>query len=216
MNPDGVLEVVDQYNARESETKLAAAVPVDLDADGVIEIVLVESSGGSLQVLERRRGGVYRYVESVPVESSELMEAVVTDLTGNGNQDILLLGADDVWWLPVGANDLAHVTRFTYESDLRGVSYHLVAVGDLDSDGEQDILAIDSRDSRVLEVLTRAEDGGWTSAMNFTIFDVDPHYEGQRGASSEPREVLVTDLTGDGRDDIALLIHDRVLLYPQQ
>jgi hypothetical protein len=27
---------------------------------------------------------------------------------------------------------------------------------------------------------------------------------------------LVTDLTGDGKDDLVLLCHDRVLLYPQQ
>jgi hypothetical protein len=32
----------------------------------------------------------------------------------------------------------------------------------------------------------------------------------------EPREAVVSDFTGDGKDDIAILVHDRVLLYPQQ
>jgi hypothetical protein len=35
-------------------------------------------------------------------------------------------------------------------------------------------------------------------------------------AMPEPREAVVSDFTGDGKDDIAILVHDRVLLYPQQ
>ena len=34
--------------------------------------------------------------------------------------------------------------------------------------------------------------------------------------SATPNMGLVTDLTGDGKDDLVLLCHDRVLLYPQQ
>ncbi|GIT31893.1 MAG: hypothetical protein Ct9H300mP1_39390 [Planctomycetaceae bacterium] len=35
------------------------------------------------------------------------------------------------------------------------------------------------------------------------------------GAGSEPREVLIADVTGDDRPDLVLLVHDRVLVYPQ-
>jgi hypothetical protein len=31
----------------------------------------------------------------------------------------------------------------------------------------------------------------------------------------EPREVVVADVTGDGKKDLLLLVHDRVLIYPQ-
>ena len=55
----------------------------------------------------------------------------------------------------------------------------------------------------------------WTSALHFTIFDEDLHFKGRRGAALEPRETVVADLTGDGKEDFAFLIHDRVLLYYQ-
>jgi hypothetical protein len=35
-------------------------------------------------------------------------------------------------------------------------------------------------------------------------------------ALPEPREVLVTDVTGDKKNDLVVLVHDRILVYPQE
>jgi len=213
---DGDLEVVDQYNARSSDTPIAAAVVADLDGDAVPEVVLVEKGEGRLQVLKRRRDGVYRHVETAAIGDIDLVEARVVDLAGDGVAGILLFGADRFAWLPVGSADMDMIGLSTHESDLFNVVYDRIAVGDLDSDGRSDVVAVDARDSHVLEVLEIGDDNRWTSVLHFTIFDVDPHYEGQRGTTAEPREVVVADVTGDGRDDVVLLVHDRVLVYPQQ
>ena len=34
--------------------------------------------------------------------------------------------------------------------------------------------------------------------------------------ADEPRELAIGDLDGDGRDDLALIAHDRVLIYRQE
>jgi hypothetical protein len=211
----GALEVVDQYNSREVDTRVAAAVVIDLDADQVPEVVLVEEGGERLEVLTRSKDGVYRFSESVPVDGLSLVASSALDLTGNRRPDLLLLGKRRFCWWPVAAEDPEVNVVATYESDLRNVDYYLLGVGDLNHDGSQDIVAIDSRGSRVLEILARSQEGVWESSMHFTLFETDPHYEGQRGSPSEPREIVIDDLTGDGKDDIALLIHDRVLVYPQ-
>jgi hypothetical protein len=213
---DGSLDVVDQYNARTSDTRIAAALVADIDRSSVPEIVLVEKGGGRLQVLRRRRGGVYRHVETVPIGAIDLVEGRVVDLAGDGSPDILLLGADRFLWLPLGSDDEDMVALSSYESDLENVGYHMLAVGDLDADGRHDVVAVDTRDSRILEVLSLDDRRRWHSELHFTVFDADPHYEGQRGNAAEPREIVLSDFTGDGRDDIALLIHDRVLIYPQE
>ena len=41
-------------------------------------------------------------------------------------------------------------------------------------------------------------------------------FRGRRGDLPEPREAVVADLTGHGKNDLAVLVHDRILLYPQE
>jgi hypothetical protein len=64
-------------------------------------------------------------------------------------------------------------------------------------------------------VLTTLPDGDLVRATRFSVF------QGKRFASTpetrgEPREVLAGDVTGDGIDDVVLLVHDRLIVYPGQ
>ena len=40
-------------------------------------------------------------------------------------------------------------------------------------------------------------------------------FQGGEPREYEPSECLIADITGDGGNDIILLTHDRVLIYPQ-
>jgi len=40
-------------------------------------------------------------------------------------------------------------------------------------------------------------------------------FQGGEPREFEPSMAMVVDLTGDGADDVVLLCHDRVLIYPQ-
>jgi hypothetical protein len=53
--------------------------------------------------------------------------------------------------------------------------------------------------------------------MRFKIFE-EKSYRGERGAAKsgvEPRELIVADVTGDGKNDLVTIIHDRIIIYPQ-
>jgi len=41
-------------------------------------------------------------------------------------------------------------------------------------------------------------------------------FRGRSGDAAEPREAVVADFTGDGKNDLAVLVHDRILVYPQE
>ena len=67
--------------------------------------------------------------------------------------------------------------------------------------------------SRVIEIFQPSTGQKWESAMYFRIFETDPHFRGKTGLENEPHDYAALDLNGDGRLDLCLLTHDRVLLY---
>lgn len=103
----------------------------------------------------------------------------------------------------------------SFETKLDRVFFQDLIAGDLNADGRPDIAAIDSR-SHYIEVLNFTPKKGLRHAMQFKVFEAKS-FTADRSArgGSEPREALIADVTGDGRSDLILLAHDRVLLYPQ-
>ena len=55
---------------------------------------------------------------------------------------------------------------------------------------------------------------GLRHALAFKLFESKGISEREQ-SQTEPRESLIADVTGDGLDDLVLLSHDRVLVYPQ-
>jgi len=51
-------------------------------------------------------------------------------------------------------------------------------------------------------------------ATGFPIFETKIFSAGEV-REFEPHQMLAADVTGDGREDLVLLCHDRVLVYPQ-
>jgi hypothetical protein len=216
LDDDDGLEVVAQFNARTGEAEIdAAAVVTGVNGYRDRAIVLIETINDRLHVLSQRRTGVWRFVEGIDLPSFDVIEARSIDLDDSGTDDLALFGADRFLWIPSAVSDPVLTAISTWEGDLEGVGYQLLATGDFDDDGVFEVIAVDTRDSHVLEVLRPGTDGQWRSLLHFTVFEVDPHYEGQRGSVNQPREIVIADCTDDGLDDLILVAHDRVLLYPQ-
>jgi len=209
------LQVAAQFNPRSGDAEIAAAAILGNGGSDERVVALLEPANDRLHVLTSRRGGVWRFLENIDLPSVDLIEARSVDLDRSGTDDLAIFGSDRFVWMPVGIDDEVLRPVSSWESDLEGVDYQLLGVGDLDADGSSEVVAVDTRDSHVLEVFRPADNGKWTSLLHFTVFEVDSHYEGQRGAVNQPREIVIADLTNDGLDDLVLVVHDRILLYPQ-
>ncbi|HNX05231.1 MAG TPA: hypothetical protein PKI32_06995, partial [Opitutales bacterium] len=100
-----------------------------------------------------------------------------------------------------------------YETDLDDIHYTQMESGDLSGDGCEEIVAADGN-GNLLEILQQSEPGKpFASVMHFVVFEANPHAGGRNDGGLQPREMLIGDLNHDGRHDLALLIHDRVLIY---
>ncbi len=54
-------------------------------------------------------------------------------------------------------------------------------------------------------------------AMRFKIFEQKSYRDSKSRIKPnvEPRELKVADVTSDGKDDLVTVIHDRIIIYPQ-
>lgn len=214
LNDEGELEILDQYNARHSDDKISGPVVVDMDGDGINDLLFYDEANKSIQVLQRDSSGVYRYKKSIEAGKMSLESAHAMTLGKKQPVSLLYMGRNQFWVMPLDGSGWEIKVADSYETDLKDVKFNALGVGDFNSDGVSDIIAIDSQ-THLLEVLNRNAEGEWSSLMHFTIYDENPFYQGRRGTALEPRDIVVADLTHDGRDDLVFLIHDRILIYYQ-
>ena len=52
-------------------------------------------------------------------------------------------------------------------------------------------------------------------ANRWQVFE-ERTFRSRRSDLPEPREAAVADVTGDGKNDLIVLVHDRILVYPQE
>ena len=52
-------------------------------------------------------------------------------------------------------------------------------------------------------------------ANRWQVFE-ERTFRGRRSDVPAPREAAVADVTGDGKNDLIILVHDRVIVYPQE
>ncbi|MCH7814568.1 MAG: FG-GAP repeat protein, partial [Planctomycetes bacterium] len=101
-----------------------------------------------------------------------------------------------------------------YETSIKDGRLTQVAAGDLNHDGRTDLAVIETKDHFV-EILTFGPDEGLIRGNKFRVFAKKQFSRRRRGAA-EPRWITIADLTNDGHDDLLLIAHDRILLYPGQ
>ncbi len=209
---DDTLEMVDQFNARRGDDMVSAVVPLYEDGE-VKQLFFYVSVAGEFQLLERDSDGVFRYRTTVDAGRINL-SAWYQLKDAKGASEFIFAGEDRFWRLPAQADVWTRMVEKSYETNLEDVHYSYVKGADFNQDGRFDLLAVDGQ-SHVVEVLVK-EGFDWQSRMFWEVFEQNLHYQGRTGSNVEPREVVIADLTGDGKLDFAFLVHDRILFYPQE
>lgn len=203
--------VLDQFNSRSGSDHLAIPHLRDIDGDSQAELLLFDLREKSFQLLKRDEAGIYRYTRSV--EFGDFSPVAILEQEGGGG-DLVLLGKSALVRAPFSEKWRSLETVSTYESDLEDIVYNDISVAELNQQEGPEFVLIDGQNN-VLEIIKWRAPDDWQSVLHFNVFERDLHYGGRTGAPLEPREIMVGDFTNDGLEDIVLLVHDRLLLYPQ-
>ena len=84
----------------------------------------------------------------------------------------------------------------------------------MNNDGRKDLVFLETNKG-YLDVVALGADHKLIPANRWPVFE-ERTFRGRRAEVPEPREALVADLTGDGRNDLVVLVHDRILVYRQE
>lgn len=212
LNEQNQWRVVDQFSALESAAKIAGAATLNLDGQPGNEIVLIDQGVKRLRVL-RKEESTYRPWREVDIGPFPYRGSYVADLNEDGLEDLLLFGGGKFGVLYANQTDPKLTELATFETSLEDSYLADVIAGDLNHDGRTDLALIET-ESHHVEILDYSKELGLRHALAFKLFESKGVSEREK-SQTEPRESLIADVTGDGLDDLILLSHDRVLVYPQ-
>jgi hypothetical protein len=102
----------------------------------------------------------------------------------------------------------------SYETPIKDGYLNDVVSGDLDNDGRKDLVFMETSKNN-LDLVIFDKNHKLVPGDRWQVFE-QKTFRGRGGEAPEPREAVVADLTGDGKNDLAVIVHDRILLYPQE
>lgn len=128
-------------------------------------------------------------------------------------EGLLAVGRRAFYTLNPSAPGLSFTPVKRWESSLKVDGFNWASLESFDA-AKTPAAVLFSQSKRMLEIVELGETP--RSLLNFEVYKKDAHFDGRKGEEVEPRELITADVTGDGKSDLVLLIHNKVLVYPQK
>jgi hypothetical protein len=206
--------VKEQINGSDSDSHIAGAAALRNGTNAIDSIFLFDSEKKQLTLCERDHAGVWQVVRNVPLAVSDFTSLRAVALGSTNVNSIALLGANEVGTMAMSGKvwDLAELD--SYETPIKDGHLADVVSGDLNNDGRKDLVFLETA-KNYLDLVTYELPHKLVPANRWQVFE-ERTFRSRRNDSMEPREAVVADVTGDGKNDLIVLVHDRILVYPQE
>jgi len=205
-------QVRDQINGAASNSRITGATSIATTNGNAL--FLLDAERKALTLVERNAAGVWQSVRNVELPVSVFTSLQSVGLGSAPANAVSLLGANSVAWLPLAGQTWSLEELGGYESPIKDGYLHDVIPGDLNQDGRKDLVFLETG-KHYLDLVVFGGNNHLVPANRWQVFE-ERSFRGGRGDLPEPREATVADVTGDGKNDLIVLVHDRVLVYPQE
>ena len=209
-----VFQVKDQINGAASNSRLIGAAAVPRGTNPVPSLFLLDAERKALTLCERDAAGVWQVVRNVALPVSEFSTLQPVALGGTAANAVAFLGLNAVAWMPLGGEVWELTALDSYETPIKNGYLNDVVSGDLNNDGRKDLVFMETA-KNYLDLVIFDANHKLVPGDRWQVFE-QRTFRGRGGEFPEPREAVVADLTGDGKNDLAVVVHDRILVYPQE
>jgi hypothetical protein len=214
--PAWVFRVKDQINGAASDSRIvgAAAVVSGVPPGGTVpSLFLLDAEHKQLTLCERDTNGVWRVARNVELPVSDFSGLQSVALGGTNVQSVAFLGQNAVAWMPLAGDVWEFTTLDGYDTPIKDGYLNDVVAGDLTGSGRKDLVFLETAKNN-LDLVRFDSNHKLVPGERWQVFEA--HTFRGVNAVPEPREALVTDVTGDKKNDLVVLVHDRILVYPQE
>ena len=205
--------VKEQINGSAANSRLAGAAALQ-NGDNRPALFLLDAERKAITLCQRDTNAVWQVVRNIPLPYSSFSGLQPVALGGKKANAIACFGLDAVGWLRLDGETWELTPLDGYETTIKDAHLNDVVTGDLDNDGRKDLVFLETA-KNYLDVVTFDAGKKLIPADRWQVFE-ERTFRSRRNDLPEPREALVADLDKDGRNDLAVVVHDRVLIYLQE
>jgi len=209
-----VFEVREQINGAFANSRLAGAAALPAGPGKVPALFLLDIERKALSFCLRDDTGVWQVRRNLRLPLTDFQELTPLAFDGSKPNAVGFQGKDTVAWLKLTGDRWEIVELDGYETPIKDGYLRDVTSGDLNNDGVKDLVFMETAKQH-LDLVLFSKDNKLVPGNRWKVFEERTFRSGRPGGA-EPREALVADVTGDGKNDLIVVVHDRVLVYPQE
>lgn len=209
--------VKDQISGASGLSRIVAAAPLSRSrgtTNKVASLFLLDAERKALTLCERDTNGVWQVVRNVLLPFTEFNALQPLALGEKNDNSVGFLGLNAVAWMALKGETWNFAELDGYETPIKDAHLHDVVSGDLDQDNRKDLVFLETGKNH-LDLVIFDKGGKLIPTTRWQVFE-ERTFRGRRGDQPEPREAMIIDITGDKKNDLVVIVHDRVLVYPQE
>jgi hypothetical protein len=212
--PAWIFRVKDQINGAAGDSRIVGATAVRNGSNATPSIFLLDAEHTQLTLCERDPAGVWQVVRNIDLPVSDFSALQSVALGGANAQCVAFLGQNSVAWLPLAGNVWKLTALDGYDTPIKDGYLNDVTAGDLNHSGRKQLVFMETA-KNYLDLVFFSPNHKLVPGDRWQVFE-EHTFRDLVNSLPEPREALVADVTGDKKDDLIVIVHDRILVYPQE
>jgi hypothetical protein len=206
--------VKEQINGASSNSRIVGAAPLRNGSNAIVSIFLLDAERKQLTLSERDNAGVWQVVRNLPLPVTDFSRLQPIALGGTNANSLAFIGLNAVGTMAL-RGDVWELTELDgYETPIPDGHLTDVIAGDLNNHGRKDLVFLETA-RNYLDLVSFSPTHKLVSGNRWQVFE-ERTFRSRRNDDIEPREALVADVTGHPKNDLIILVHDRILVYPQE